>query len=133
MSRPYVAEHVAHARASAAHAAHAVMDPSNEAPYEYLPYFYSRVFEHGGSERKVAWVFYGLQSGDEVVVLGDFAPKLAAFWVDAGKVVGIMLESGSNEENTAVQAAAKARPAVDVAALKACTTVEDALMLVAGA
>jgi len=106
-------------------------------------------------------VFYGLQGGNEVVVLGDFAPKLAAFWVDEGKVgrcklqqvetrvesawfqrmkvqhnklpsfcilnvnlrryvtvVGIMLESGSAEEEAAVKAAAAAQPAVDLAALK---------------
>lgn len=125
-------EHVAHARASAAHAAAAVLDPTSAVAYQYTPFFYSRVFEHAGSERKVAWVFYGLQSGEEVVVVGDFAPKLAAFWVDGGKVVGAMLESGSNEENAAVQAAAAARPAVDVAALKACATVEDALKLVTG-
>ena len=129
----YDTEHVAHARASAAHAAAAVLDPSNAAAYQYLPYFYSRVFEHGGSERKVAWVFYGLQRGEEVVVVGDFAPKLAAFWVDGGKVVGLMLESGSNEENASVQAAAAAQPEVDVSALKACATVEDALKLVTGA
>ena len=54
-------EHVAHARASAAHAAKAVLDPSSAETYDYLPYFYSRVFEHAGSERKVAWVFYGAQ------------------------------------------------------------------------
>lgn len=123
---------MAHARASGTHAAAAVLDPGNTAAYEYLPYFYSRVFEHPGSKRKVAWVFYGLQNGNEVVVVGDFAPKLAAFWVDGGKVVGLMLESGSNEENAAVQAAAKAQPEVDVAALKACASVEDALKLVAG-
>ena len=126
-------EHVAHARASAAHAAAAVMDPANDAPYTYLPYFYSRVFEHPGSARKVAWVFYGANPADaEVVVVGDFAPKLAAFWVKEGKAVGYMLESGSPDENAAVAAAAKATPAVDVAALRSAGTVEDALK-VAGA
>ena len=131
--RLYCVEHVAHARASATHAAAAVMDSANAAAYQYLPFFYSRVFEHGGSERKVSWVFYGLQGGNEVVVVGDFAPKLGAFWVDGGKVVGLMLESGSNEENAAVAAAAAAQPSVDVAALKACATVEEALALVASA
>ena len=109
----------------------------------------------------MSWQFYGLQGGNEVVVLGDFAPKLAAFWVDEGKVgrckvehiethvksawmqhiklihnkllssfafniklsrygavLGIMLESGSPEEEAAVKAAAVAQPKVDVAALK---------------
>lgn len=27
--------------------------------YDYLPYFYSRVFEYEGSTRKVWWQFYG--------------------------------------------------------------------------
>ena len=126
-------EHVAHARSSAAHAAAAVLDETNETPYSYTPYFYSRVFEHGGSDRKVAWVFYGLQSGNETVVVGDFAPKLAAFWIgDGGKVMGAMLESGSPEENNAVKAAAEKHTVVDVDALKNCATVEDALKLVAG-
>jgi hypothetical protein len=44
---------VAHARASAAHAAAAVMDPTSAVAYQYTPFFYSRVFEHAGSERKV--------------------------------------------------------------------------------
>ena len=39
------------------------------------------------STRKVAWVFYGLQKG-EVVTVGDFAPKLAAFWVSDGRLDG---------------------------------------------
>jgi monodehydroascorbate reductase (NADH) len=76
-------EHVAHARASAAHAAKAVLDPSSAEAYDYLPYFYSRVFEHAGSERKVAWVFYGAQpEGAEVVVVGELRPKLFAAWID---------------------------------------------------
>ena len=81
----------------------------------------------------MAWVFYGLQSGNETVVVGDFAPKLAAFWIgDGGKVMGAMLESGSPEENNAVKAAAEKHTVVDVDALKKCATVEDALKLVAG-
>jgi hypothetical protein len=27
--------------------------------YDYLPYFYSRVFEYEGSTRKVWWQFFG--------------------------------------------------------------------------
>jgi monodehydroascorbate reductase (NADH) len=37
-------EHVAHARASATHAAECILADS-ETPYAYTPYFYSRVFE----------------------------------------------------------------------------------------
>ena len=125
-------EHVAHARASAAHAAAAVLDPSFDEPYEYFPFFYSRVFEQKDSARKVAWVFYGVAEG-EAIVVGDFAPKLAAFWIDDGRVVGGMLESGAPEENAAVEAAAKARKVVDVEALRACATAEEAVKMVADA
>ena len=125
-------EHVAHARASAAHAAAAVLDPSFDEPYEYFPFFYSRVFEQKDSARKVAWVFYGVAEG-ETIVVGDFAPKLAAFWIDGGRVVGGMLESGAPEENAAVEAAAKARKVVDVEALRACATAEEAVKMVADA
>ncbi|EEH52957.1 uncharacterized protein MICPUCDRAFT_36082 [Micromonas pusilla CCMP1545] len=138
-------EHVAHARASAAHAAKAVLDPSSAETYDYLPYFYSRVFEHAGSERKVAWVFYGAQpEGAEVVVVGELRPKLFAAWIDPSgafyisqtdgtTLVGAMLESGDGEEVDVVKSAAERCPKVDVDALKKCATVEDALALVAAA
>ena len=129
-------EHVAHARASAAHCARCVLAADDDdaqtanAPYQYTPYFYSRVFEQADSTRKVAWVFYGLQRG-EVVCVGDFAPKLAAFWVDEGVCVGAMLESGTPDEVKAVQAIAEGRPSVDVEKLRACATAEAALSLFA--
>ena len=129
-------EHVAHARASAAHCARCVLAAADDdaqtanAPYQYTPYFYSRVFEQADSTRKVAWVFYGLQRG-EVVCVGDFAPKLAAFWVDEGVCVGAMLESGTPDEVKAVQAIAEGRPSVDVEKLRACATAEAALSLFA--
>lgn len=122
-------EHVAHARASATHAAECILADS-ETPYAYTPYFYSRVFEQADSTRKVAWVFYGLQKG-EVVTVGDFAPKLAAFWVSDGKCVGAMLESGSPDEVKAAQAVAETAPAVDVNKLKACGSAEEALAMFA--
>ena len=63
----------------------------------------------------------------EVVCVGDFAPKLAAFWVDEGVCVGAMLESGTPDEVKAVQAIAEGRPSVDVEKLRACATAEAAL------
>lgn len=33
--------------------------------YDYLPYFYSRVFEYEGSPRKVWWQFFGDNGTDE--------------------------------------------------------------------
>jgi monodehydroascorbate reductase (NADH) len=51
-------EHVDNARKSATHCVNALLKGSSE-PYDYLPFFYSRVFEAPGSERKVWWQFYG--------------------------------------------------------------------------
>ena len=113
-------EHVAHARASAARRRRRARSLFRRT-VRVFPFFYSRVFEQKDSARKVAWVFYGVAEG-ETIVVGDFAPKLAAFWIDGGRVVGGMLESGAPEENAAVEAAAKARKVVDVEALRACAT-----------
>ena len=55
------------------------------------------------------------------------------FWIDGGRVAGGMLESGAPEENAAVEAAAKARKVVDVEALRACATAEEAVKMVADA
>ena len=63
--------------------------------------------------------------------MGDFAPKLAAFWVSDGKCVGAMLESGSPDEVKAAQAVAETAPAVDVDRLKACGSAEEALAMFA--
>jgi monodehydroascorbate reductase (NADH) len=121
-------EHVDHARKSGAHAVNALLNGSGPG-YDYLPYFYSRVFEHPGSERKVWWQFYGDSTG-EVIEVGDFDPKLAAFWVDQGKVKGVFLESGSLEEFKLLPQIARAQPHVDVDVLKKATSVEEALAVV---
>mmetsp|Transcript_13649 Transcript_13649/g.29277 ORF Transcript_13649/g.29277 Transcript_13649/m.29277 type:complete len:433 (-) Transcript_13649:309-1607(-) len=97
-------EHVTHARQSAAHVAKAI---SGAAPgdYAYLPFFYSRVFN-------LSWVFYGSSEG-EVVHFGDYeaGPKIGAYWVKGGKVVGAFLESGSADEAAALKTLAAAAPA----------------------
>ncbi|KIY93134.1 hypothetical protein MNEG_14830, partial [Monoraphidium neglectum] len=86
------------------------------APYDYFPFFYSRIFG-------LSWVFHGLAPpGSKVVPFGlpaalEAAPKgeaakFGAYWVDAeGRVAGVFLESGSNDENAAAKAVAKARVA----------------------
>ena len=96
-------EHVVHARQSAAHAMRGMMGAPGT--YDYLPYFYSRVFS-------LSWVFYGRQAG-EVATFGDLgqAGKWGAFWVEGGKCVGAFLESGSPEENAAVKKVAETCPA----------------------
>ncbi|MEW5300175.1 MAG: hypothetical protein WDW36_003124 [Sanguina aurantia] len=71
--------------------------------YDYLPFFYSRVFN-------LSWQFYGVSEG-EVVHFGDFeAGKFGAYWVRDGKVVGAFLESGSDAENAAIKKVAATRP-----------------------
>eukprot|EP00899_Mesostigma_viride_P024075 jgi/Mesvir1/4852/Mv11128-RA.1 len=96
-------EHVDNARKSAAHAVATVMGQATDA-YDYLPYFYSRVFD-------LAWVFYGQNTG-ECIHFGDHAAKkFGAYWVNGGKVVGAFLEGGSADENAAIQKLARVRPA----------------------
>ncbi|KAJ7560709.1 hypothetical protein O6H91_04G141700 [Diphasiastrum complanatum] len=88
-------EHVDHARKSALHFANVLTHKTTD-PYDYLPFFYSRVFEYPGSERKLWWQFYGDNVGDTVEI-GDFNPKYAAFWLVSGRIKGVFLESGSPE------------------------------------
>lgn len=81
--------------------------------YDYLPYFYSRVFEYEGSPKKVWWQFFGdngenilhafltlhlyvffisysaftiiiFLAAGETVEIGNFDPKIATFWIDSG-------------------------------------------------
>jgi monodehydroascorbate reductase (NADH) len=132
---PTRVEHVAHARASAAHCARAVLDDKFEAPYEYLPFFYSRVFEQKDQPRAVNWAFWGFNRG-ACVCVGDFAPSMAAFWVDeaddgTGKVAGVMVESCSDAERDAAKRAAASRTTVDIAALRKCASVAEAFALIA--
>jgi len=37
--------------------------------YDYLPYFYSRVFEYEGSSRKVWWQFYGDNGTNNIITM----------------------------------------------------------------
>ena len=99
-------EHVQNARQSAAHAVKDMMMDSSGAPgaaYDYLPFFYSRIFN-------LSWQFYGLARG-EVVHFGDHAEgKFGAFWVDGGRILGAFLESGSPEEFAALKKVATEQP-----------------------
>lgn len=120
-------EHVLHARESAKAAAKTIL--GDDVPeYDYLPFFYSRAFEHPGSERPIAWVFYGLQKGTPVTV-GKFDPKLASFWIDESdsKLYGVFLESGSDEQKKALPAIARKQPTVDKSAIANAGSVDDAL------
>lgn len=98
-------EHVTNCRQTAAYAMHEVLAPGNQPEYDYLPFFYSRVFN-------LSWQFYGVSDGD-VTLFGDRTPgsKFGAYWVKDGKVVGAFLESGSNDDNAAIKKMVEARPA----------------------
>ncbi|XP_042402898.1 monodehydroascorbate reductase 3, cytosolic-like isoform X1 [Zingiber officinale] len=105
-------EHVDHARRSAEHAVKAIKaaeESRSIEEYDYLPYFYSRVFD-------LSWQFYGDNVGD-TVLFGDNDPKSAnpkfgAYWIKDSKVVGAFLESGSPEENKLIAKVAKLQPPV---------------------
>lgn len=119
-------EHVDHARKSAQHCVKSLLTAYTE-PYDYLPYFYSRVFEYEGSTRKVWWQFYGDNVG-ETVEIGNFDPKIATFWIDSdSRLKGVFLESGTGEEFSLLPQLAKSQPVVDKAKLKSASSVEDAL------
>ena len=124
-------EHVKHARDSATLVGN-IIAGKTDATYDYTPYFYSRVFEHKGSERALAWVFYGLQKGEIITIgdlnIGDF--KLAAFWIHEGTCVGIMLESGDAAQVSALESAIRSGKSVDVDALKSASSVDQALAMV---
>lgn len=121
-------EHVDHARKSGQHCVASLLGGGSSEPYDYLPYFYSRVFEYPGSDRKVWWQFYGDNVGESVLV-GNFDPKLANFWIDNGKLKGVFLESGSTEEFALLPKLARGQPAVDAKELSEVSTVEEALQL----
>ncbi|KAG2450649.1 hypothetical protein HYH02_004489 [Chlamydomonas schloesseri] len=89
-------EHVTHCRSSAAQAVKAITSTSAPPPaYEYLPYFYSRVFN-------LSWVFYGEAAADATTVhFGDMneAKVFGCLWLGAGgRLVGAFLEGGSADE-----------------------------------
>ena len=97
-------EHVTCARQTAAHAMAEAVAPGSAGDFDYLPFFYSRVFN-------LSWQFYGLNEG-ECVIHGDTsAAKFGAYWVKEGAVVGAFLEGGTNEENAAIKKVVVARAA----------------------
>lgn len=118
-------EHVDHARRSAQHCVKALLSAQTHT-YDYLPYFYSRVFEYEGSPRRVWWQFFGDNVG-ETIEIGNFDPKIATFWIDSGKLKGVLVESGSPEEFQLLPTLARSQPFVDKAKLQQASSVEEAL------
>ncbi|KDP25386.1 hypothetical protein JCGZ_20542 [Jatropha curcas] len=118
-------EHVDHARRSAQHCVKALLS-AQTSTYDYLPYFYSRVFEYEGSQRKIWWQFFGDNVG-ETIEIGNFDPKIATFWLESGKLKGVLLESGSPEEFQLLPKLARCQPIVDKSKLQRASSVEEAL------
>jgi monodehydroascorbate reductase (NADH) len=123
-------EHVDHARRSAQHCVKALLS-AQTSTYDYLPYFYSRVFEYEGSTRKVWWQFFGDNVG-ETVEIGNFDPKIATFWIESGKLKGVLVESGSPEEFQLLPELARRQPPIDKAKLQNASSVEEALDIARG-
>lgn len=99
-------EHVDSARKSARHAVAAIMEPEKTTEFDYLPFFYSRVFT-------LSWQFYGDSTGD-VVHFGDFlGNSFGAYWVNKGHVVGSFLEGGTKEEYAAIAKITRLKPAIE--------------------
>ncbi|VFQ90365.1 unnamed protein product [Cuscuta campestris] len=99
-------EHVDSARKSARHAVNAILDPDKTADFDYLPFFYSRVFT-------LSWQFYGENTG-EVVHFGDLTGhRFGAYWVNMGHLIGSFLEGGTKEEYEAISNATRLRPPIE--------------------
>ncbi|XP_023552962.1 monodehydroascorbate reductase, seedling isozyme-like [Cucurbita pepo subsp. pepo] len=95
-------EHVDHARKSAMKVVEGIMAKGEVVEeYDYVPYFYSRVFD-------LSWRFYGDNVGDATVVFGNRnprakKPKFGCYWIKDGRIMGGFLEGGSDEENKAIE------------------------------
>ncbi|GFP99728.1 probable monodehydroascorbate reductase cytoplasmic isoform 2 [Phtheirospermum japonicum] len=99
-------EHVDSARKAARHAVAAITEPEKTGDFDYLPFFYSRVFT-------LSWQFYGDSAG-EVVHFGDFAgPTFGAYWVNKGYLVGSFLEGGTKEQYEAIAQTTRLKPKID--------------------
>lgn len=98
-------EHVDHARKSAAHAVEAIMSPEKVQDYDYLPFFYSRVFT-------LSWQFYGDNVGECVVFGSAKDTKMGAFWVEKGQLMGAFLEGGNKDDYASLALLARLRPPI---------------------
>ncbi|KAL9254970.1 Monodehydroascorbate reductase 4, peroxisomal-like protein [Drosera capensis] len=99
-------EHVDSARKSARHAVASIMELDKTDEFDYLPFFYSRVFT-------LSWQFYGDNVGEEIH-FGDYSGKsFGAYWVKNGHLVGSFLEGGTKEEYEALAVTTRLGPSVE--------------------
>lgn len=95
--------HVAHARASAAHAVRSILGRCDGA-YEHVPHYYSRFLGF-------AWQAHGVQEG-ECVPFGTFQQggRFGAIWHRDGVVVGTFLDGASDSDHARFASFARSRP-----------------------
>lgn len=99
-------EHVDSARRAARHVVSAIIEPEKTGEFDYLPFFYSRVFT-------LSWQFYGDNAG-EVVHFGDFSENtFGAYWMNKGHLVGSFLEGGTKEQYEALAQATRLKPKIE--------------------
>eukprot|EP01024_Parvocaulis_polyphysoides_P052059 TRINITY_DN5127_c0_g1_i5.p2 TRINITY_DN5127_c0_g1~~TRINITY_DN5127_c0_g1_i5.p2 ORF type:complete len:444 (-),score=72.43 TRINITY_DN5127_c0_g1_i5:265-1596(-) len=96
-------EHVTNCRQTAAQAVNAIMAPKQTDEYNYLPFFYSRVFD-------LSWKFFGQSEGD-VAHFGDYENgPFGAYWVKDNKVVGVFMEGADDKMTQGMKKVAAERP-----------------------
>ncbi|XP_047969155.1 monodehydroascorbate reductase 4, peroxisomal isoform X1 [Salvia hispanica] len=99
-------EHVDSSRRAARHVVSAIIVPEKTGEFDYLPFFYSRVFT-------LSWQFYGDNAG-EVVHFGDFSGNtFGAYWMNKGHLVGSFLEGGTKEQYEALAQATRLKPKIE--------------------
>ncbi|KAL5188825.1 Monodehydroascorbate reductase, chloroplastic/mitochondrial [Glycine soja] len=112
-------EHVDHARRSAQHCVKALLS---------MTIFHTSI--QGFLNMKEALEKCG--GIGETVEIGNFDPKIATFWIESGKLKGVLLESGSPEEFQLLPKLARSQPLIDKAKLQNATSVEEALEIARG-
>merc|ERR1711871_38623 len=107
-------EHVDNCRKQAAYVMQHCHEKTTD-DYQYLPFFYSRVFN-------LSWQFYGERKGN-AVHFGSHDPdsdgvvRFGCFFVDDGKVVGAFMENGGPDSANSFKrlaSIARAQPAVPI-------------------
>ena len=100
-------EHVSNCRQSASHLVQTLLGKTT-APYDYLPYFYSRLFEY--TDTPIIFQFYGEtreRLGEEGLSIQsslDEPLKPRALWKDSnGLVRGGLVVNGSDEDYAAIK------------------------------
>eukprot|EP00933_Yihiella_yeosuensis_P041239 TRINITY_DN35652_c0_g1_i1.p1 TRINITY_DN35652_c0_g1~~TRINITY_DN35652_c0_g1_i1.p1 ORF type:complete len:450 (-),score=111.20 TRINITY_DN35652_c0_g1_i1:122-1471(-) len=126
-------EHVDHARKSAIQAAKVIAAPEKPPAYDYLPYFYSRVYEY--TEAPIVFNFYGLQARDGNPLKYQSFPRkdgksMGCIWEEDGKVAGCFIIGSPGptaDEGAMLKEIALSRPSVQEALEKLEELVESKL------